>query len=158
MVAPWVVPDNPKMNTSVVYGNIHEGEKLFEERVCITCHSVNGEENLLGPDLTGIGNLLSRDQLLESIVNPNRNIKTGFDQVSITKKDGGVMNGRMVTANDKEISVMVAGNQIINLKRDEIESNKLVKGSLMPSGLLAGLTESQINDLLGYMQSLKIEH
>jgi putative heme-binding domain-containing protein len=157
IVAPWVQPDNPDKNTSIVYGNIHEGKNIFKQRACATCHSVGGEEDLLGPPLDGIGDLLSRDQLLESIVDPNKNIKTGFDQYIIKKKDGGVLSGRMVTANDKGISVMVAGNQIIDLKREEIESNDLVKGSLMPPGLLSGLNDSQINDLLGYMQSLKME-
>ncbi len=158
IVAPWVEPDDPNKNTAVVYGNIHEGEQIFKDRVCITCHSIDGEEDLLGPDLTGIGDLLPRDQLLESIVDPNKNIKTGFDQYLITKKDGGVLSGRIVTADDKGISVMVAGNKIIELKRGEIESNELVKGSLMPAGLLSGLNESQTNDLLGYLQSLKIEN
>ncbi|EAR01139.1 c-type cytochrome [Maribacter sp. HTCC2170] len=158
IVAPWVKPDDQSKNTSVVYGNIHEGEDIFEDRACATCHSVDGNEALLGPDLSDIGNLLPRDQLLESIVNPNKNIKTGFDQYIITKKDGSILSGRMITASDKGISVMIAGNKVIDLKRSEIESNKLVTGSLMPADLLSGMTEMEIRDLLGYLQSLKIEN
>ncbi len=155
--APWVQLDDPGRNTSVVFGNIHEGEKIFKKRICNTCHSVNGNEDLLGPDLAGIGALLSRDQILESINDPNKNIKTGFDQNIVTKKDGSIIIGRMVTSSNDEVTMMIAGNQLVKIKRAEIESNEMVTRSLMPPGLLSGLTEAEVNDLLGYLQSLKIE-
>lgn len=156
--ASWVEPDDPKTNTSVVFGNIHHGEEIFKERICATCHSVDGSEDLLGPDLVGIAALLSNEEILESIENPNKNIKTGFDQSIITKKDGKAISGRIVTANDKEITIMITGNELIKIKSENIKSREMIKSSLMPPGLLSGLTDSEINDLLGYLQSLKLEY
>ncbi|MGI9542538.1 MAG: c-type cytochrome, partial [Cyclobacteriaceae bacterium] len=156
--APWVKPDNPETNTSVVFGNIHHGEEIFQERICATCHSVEGSEDLLGPDLVGIGELLSKNEILESIENPNKNIKTGFDQIIVTKNDGNVIVGRIVTANEKEITIMVSGNELIKINSEDIKSREMINSSLMPPGLLAGLTDSEINDLLGYLQSLKMEY
>ncbi|MGX1930947.1 DUF7133 domain-containing protein [Flagellimonas sp. 2504JD4-2] len=153
--APWVVPDNLDNNTSVVFGNVHEGKKIFNQRACATCHSVDGKEDLLGPDLLGVGKLLPGGGLLESIIDPNRNIKTGFDQSLITKKDGFILSGRIVTANSKSISLMVAGNKIVEIEKSEIETSELVEKSLMPEGLLSGLTDAEIKDLLGYLNSLK---
>ncbi len=157
--ADWIQPDGVKTNKSVVSGNIKHGKELFKQRMCATCHTIDGSENLLGPDLAGVGKLLgTKKQLLESINNPNKNIKTGFDQVLITKKDGSTINGRIITANDKEISVMIIGNQVLKIKQEDIKSNELIEErSLMPAGLLAGLADSEINDMLVYLQSLKIE-
>lgn len=155
--APWVEPNDPGENTSVVFGNVHEGKSIFKKRICNTCHSVDGSEDLLGPDLAGIGELLSREQILESINDPNKNIKTGFDQNIITKKDGSIIAGRLITSNNAKITMMIPGNEIVEIKREEIESAELVARSLMPAGLLSGLTDGEIKDLIGYLQSLQIE-
>jgi len=155
--ADWIVPSNPEDNTSIVEGNIHMGEAYFKRRACATCHSIDGSEGLFGPDLLGIGDLLSKEQILESITDPNKNIKTGFDHIQIKKKDGNLVSGRMFTSNSEEITVIIAGNEKVKIKKEDIESSEMIATSLMPLGLLTGLNETDINDLLGYMQSLKIE-
>lgn len=155
--ADWIVPSNPEDNTSIVEGNIHMGEAIFKQRACATCHSIDGSEGLLGPDLLGIGKLLSKEQILESITDPNKNIKTGFDHIQIKKKDGSVISGRMFTSNSEEITIIIAGNEKVKIRKENIESSEMIDTSLMPPGLLTGLNETDINDLLGYMQSLKIE-
>lgn len=150
-----IEPDNPKDNTSAVEGNVHHGESVFKSRACITCHSIDGAKQLLGPDLAGIGTLLQGEQLLESIVDPNRNIKTGFDHVQIKKKDGTLIDGRMVTSNKENIVMMTIGNEEIKIGRKDIQSSNMIMTSLMPEGLLNGLTDSDIKDLLGYLRSIK---
>ncbi|MCP4977360.1 MAG: c-type cytochrome, partial [Maribacter sp.] len=125
----WVEPDDLSTNTSVVYGNVHHGKEIFKQRICATCHSIDGNETMLGPDLTGVGRLLDKEQLLVSITNPDKNIKTGFDQNMITKTDGTIVMGRIITANDKEVSIMVIGNTVIKIKREHIASNELVEKS-----------------------------
>jgi len=41
----------------------------------------------------------------------------------------------------------------VTLDREEIESSKQSKTSLMPDGLLQNLTSVQIRDLIGYLMS-----
>lgn len=153
--ADWIVPSNPETYTSIVSGNKQMGKAIFKQRACASCHSVDGSEGLLGPDLLGIGQLLSKEQILESITDPNKNIKSGFDQVQIKKKDGSIISGRMSTSNSEEITLIIAGNEKIKIRKEDIESSEMIQTSLMPPGLLNGLNETDINDLLGYMQSLK---
>lgn len=152
--ANWIEPDDPRKNTSIVEGNVHHGEAVFKERACATCHSVSAKDELFGPSLNGIGKLLTREQILESIIDPSRNIKTGYDHIRITKKDGTIVDGKMVTSNKKDITMMVVGNQEVKIQRGDIQSNKMIDASLMPEGLISGLDQSSINDLLGYLQSL----
>ncbi|WP_289062139.1 c-type cytochrome [uncultured Zobellia sp.] len=158
IVAPWVLPDTAQNDSLALVGNIKEGQRIFTERTCVTCHTVDGSDNLLGPDLMGVGKLLSKEQLLESINEPERNIKTGFDTYTVIKNDGSVLNGRMITVNEKEISLMVVGNQVLRINRDEIQSQELVGSSLMPTGLLSGLSEDEVENLLGYLNSLKMKY
>ncbi|GAB1855382.1 hypothetical protein MHTCC0001_02160 [Flavobacteriaceae bacterium MHTCC 0001] len=157
VVADWVEPNDPKTITAIVKGNINKGRQLFKQRACHTCHSIDGTEEMLGPDLLGIGSLLSREQIIASINNPNKNIKTSFDQIQITKKNGNVFNGRMYTSNKDEVVLVIAGNEKVTIKTEDIESSKFIETSLMPPGLLAGLKDEQIRDLVGYMQSLKLD-
>lgn len=150
-----IEPDNPKDNTTSVEGNVHHGKGIFKSSACITCHSVGGAKQLLGPDLAGIGTLLQGEQLLKSIADPNRNIKTGFDQVLIEKKDATIIQGRMVSSSKDYIIIMTIGNKQIKIDRENIKSSNMINSSLMPEGLLDGLTDSDIKDLLGYLRSLK---
>ena len=153
--ADWIKPNDPTNNTSIIEGNAHHGHVVFRERACVTCHSVNGKDELLGPSLNGIGQLLNKEQMLESITNPSKNIKTGFDHVQIKKKNGTIIDGRMVTSDKEYIVVMTIGNKDIKIDRKNIRSSTMTKTSLMPEGLLNGLNDSDIKDLLGYLQSLK---
>lgn len=157
VVADWVEPDDPKQITAVIKGNAAKGRQIFRRRACNTCHSIDGSEEMLGPDLAGIGRLLSREQIIESINNPNKNIKTGFDQMQINKKDGSVFNGRMYTSNKDEVVLIIPGNEKISIKTEDIESSKIIDLSLMPPGLLTGLKDEEVRDLIGYMQGLTID-
>ena len=47
------------------------------QRYCATCHTLTGE-NGIGPGLAGLGSRLSRDEILESITDPDAVITEGF--------------------------------------------------------------------------------
>ena len=75
-------------------GDPEDGKDTFEEMECFKCHKVAGvkfpvskdeEEGGVGPDLTGIGDIQTREYLIESIVNPNAVIVGGK---GYTTKDG----------------------------------------------------------------------
>ena len=75
-------------------GDPEDGRDTFEEMECFKCHKVVGvdfpvakdeEEGGVGPDLTGIGDIQTREYLIESIVNPNAVIVGGK---GYTAKDG----------------------------------------------------------------------
>jgi mono/diheme cytochrome c family protein len=74
-------------------GDPEDGKDTFEEMECFKCHKVAGvdfpvpkdEEGGIGPDLAGIGDIQTREYLIESIVNPNAVIVGGK---GYTTKDG----------------------------------------------------------------------
>ena len=66
-------------------GDAEEGYYVFEEMKCHSCHKIEGyefesagdAEGGVGPDLTGIGDIQTREYLAESILDPNAVIVTG---------------------------------------------------------------------------------
>jgi hypothetical protein len=67
------------------------------------------------------------------------------------------MIGRVVTADAKEISLMLVGNQVVKIPRDEIEKTENEMKSLMYTGLLTGLSDTEQEALLDYIISLSDE-
>lgn len=142
--------------TPIPSGNSTEaGKQLFAERACSACHTTNDGEELLGPNLNGIGRKLSREEILGEIESPSKIINPSMGAVRIFKKDGQVLLGRVVNADETQISLMLVGNKIINIPRSEIQKSETERKSLMYENLLHGLNKEEINSLLDYMMTLQ---
>ncbi len=48
------------------------GEKLFNNKGCIACHTVNNVGGWMGPNLDGVGGRLDRSSIIKNISNPAR--------------------------------------------------------------------------------------
>ena len=134
--------------------SLENGKQLFAFRACSACHGVDGESDLKGPNLKGVGKEFSQAELLEEIMIPSNRIKASMIATRITKKDGKVLLGRIVYSDSNQISIMLVGNQIVQVQKSEIETAEEDLKSLMYENLLAGLSEDEINDLLNYISSL----
>jgi putative heme-binding domain-containing protein len=132
-------------------GNPYEGRTLFNMS-CAVCHKLFGQGGQIGPDLTPY----KRDDLetmLLNIVNPNAEIREGYENYLVTTKDGRTLSGFLA---DKDNRVVVLRgidgvNQV--LAQEQIQEMKSAGLSLMPSGLLDSLKEEQVRDLFAYLRS-----
>lgn len=134
--------------------SVEAGRQLFAERACLGCHAVDGSTELLGPDLQDVAKRFSRDEILEEILEPSKRIKPSMMAQRIHKKDGQVLLGRVVNANEKQVSLMLIGNQVVQVDRNEILSIENEKKSLMYEGLLKGLSDTETAALIDYLVSL----
>jgi putative heme-binding domain-containing protein len=132
-------------------GDPYAGRTLFNMS-CALCHKLFGKGAQIGPDLTPY----QRDDLetmLLNIVNPNAEIREGYETYLVTTKDGRTLSGFLA---DKDNQVIVLRgldgvNQV--LPQDQIREMKSTGLSLMPQGLLTSLTEEQLRNLFAYLQS-----
>ena len=65
-------------------GDAANGKRLFYEHTgaqCLRCHKLNGEGGDVGPELKGLAAKVSREYLLEAVVNPSAKIAVGYEQV-----------------------------------------------------------------------------
>ena len=133
--------------------SINAGRQLFAEKACLACHATDGTTELLGPNLKGIGKRLSREEIMEEIKFPSKIIKPSMGGLRIIKKDGQVLLGRAVNADGREISLMLIGNSIIHIPRNEIKKTENVSQSLMYENLLNDMNEEEVKSLVDFILS-----
>ena len=131
-------------------GNPYSGEATFSAR-CASCHKLFFKGGNVGPDLTSY----QRDNLgtmLLSIVNPNAEIREGYQYYSVETTDGRSLSGFFVDR-DNQITVLRGlGGENITLRAFEIKDLQAMGRSLMPAGLLEGLDDQQLRDLFAYLR------
>jgi quinoprotein glucose dehydrogenase len=136
-------------------GDAAAGERLFRTRTeysCVRCHKVKGEGGEVGPDLAGIGSRQKREYLLESIVDPNKQIAQGFETVVLSLNNGTVVSGLVKAEDDKQVQVMTADGKLVAVAKAKIDER--VRGrSAMPDNLVQ--SRRDLRDLVEYLASLK---
>ena len=137
-------------------GNTANGQIIFEQAgTCAKCHIVNGKGIEVGPDLSEIGNKLSKLALYESILFPSAGISHNYENWMIQKSDGRSITGVLLGETATEIQIKdEKGIQHI-IKSDEIDARKRLQISLMPADLHKELTTEELVDLVKYLSTLK---
>jgi putative heme-binding domain-containing protein len=132
-------------------GSPYSGKKLFLAN-CAVCHKLFGKGAEVGPDLT----VFKRDDLgnlLLNIVNPNAEIREGYESYIVETRDGRTLTGFLADKDSQVIVLRTPTGQSVPIPRAEIASMDPAGASLMPEGLLAGLNDQQIRDLFAYLRS-----
>jgi putative membrane-bound dehydrogenase-like protein len=131
-------------------GNPYAGEAAFTRR-CAACHKLFFKGGNVGPDLTAY----QRDNLgtmLRSIVNPNAELREGFQSYTVETKDGRTLSG-FVVDRDHQVTVLRGlGGENITLRAAEIEALQPLGRSLMPEGLLDGMNDQELRDFFAYLR------
>ncbi len=128
----------------------YDGEKLFMAS-CSACHKLFFKGGQIGPDLTNY----QRDDLgtmLISIIDPNAEIREGFEYVTLTTKDGRALSG-FLADRDTQVTVLRGmDGQDITVRQEEIKNIAPMGRSLMPEGILDTMSDQQIRDLFAYLK------
>jgi putative membrane-bound dehydrogenase-like protein len=132
-------------------GNLENGHQLYMKH-CGVCHTLHGEGQKIGPDLTA-ADRKNRDALLIGILDPSGTIRPEFVSQTAVLNDGRVLTGLIVESTDDEITIVDAKQQKTTISRDEIDQLQPSETSLMPERLLETLAEQEVRDLFRYLQS-----
>ncbi len=139
-------------------GNRDSGEALFHTTAgiqCRNCHRIGKTGKQIGPDLDHVGKKNDRVKLLESILEPSKNIEPKFATWIVETKAGRVHTGLLDKKTDEEIVLKDAANKLIRIPAKDVEEMISQRKSLMPELLLRDMTAAQVADLLVYLESLK---
>ena len=82
--------------------------RLFKELGCVQCHRFAVPAGA-GPDLTGVAKKRTPQELLESIVDPSKQIAPEFASTIIVTSSGKTIEGRIAKEDDKEVVIHSAG-------------------------------------------------
>lgn len=139
-------------------GDPARGQKIFfgQKVACSSCHTIGAEGKEVGPDLTSVGAIRSRHDLLEAIIFPSASFVRGHEV------------SRVQTANDIYVGIAAEGAQVpgavilktgpgawVRIPRSEILSMKPSTVSLMPEGLDEVLKREELADLIAFLESQK---
>lgn len=157
-VKQWTMKDlESLLNVGLEGGrNFENGRNSFGAVGCYACHRFNLEGGAVGPDLTSVSGKFGPRDLLESILEPSKEISDQYGSMEFKMKSGSTVVGRIMNLNGDNLMVninMMDPNAIQSLKRADILSIEPSKVSMMPPGLLNMLKEDDILDLLAYLLS-----
>jgi putative heme-binding domain-containing protein len=107
----------------------------------------------VGPDLTVIGRHNNTQKLLESILQPSREVAPYMRPWTITMNDDSVHTGiALRRGGNAEVYLGLDGREI-RLDKRRIKSKNEGRISLMPEGLALTLTDRELRDLLAFLMA-----
>jgi putative heme-binding domain-containing protein len=130
-------------------GDPAKGRALFTAR-CGACHALKGEGGAVGPDLTGYERT-SLDFWVMNLVYPSLEIREGYGTYLAKMKDGTVAAGILTRRDGGAIVLRDLAGGTTTLKEEAVASLEASPVSVMPEGLLAGLSDQEIRDLLAHL-------
>lgn len=131
-------------------GNLKNGKELYG-MYCASCHVLKGKGMEVGPELTGYDRSNLTNMVL-NIVDPNADIREGYVNYRIEKKDGRVVVGVLTDRTADRIVVKPMGGGEIILTPKEINTLEAQPNSIMPERLLEHLSNEEIRDLFTYIK------
>jgi putative heme-binding domain-containing protein len=138
-------------------GNAANGETLFHAKdlKCAQCHKVGDKGVNVGPELTQIAKTRTRAELLESLLEPSRRVEAQYAAYLVKTADGRALTGLLVKRDAQGVVLKDAEGKEHKLPADDVEAVQPSRVSLMPDGLLAGLTPQEAADLLEFLMQRK---
>jgi putative heme-binding domain-containing protein len=136
--------------------NFEHGQRTFAAARCIVCHRFGTDGGATGPDLTQAGGRFQVRDLVEAIVDPSKVVSDQYKASIVQTADGRVVTGRIVSESPEKIVVVTDpedATKFVEIARSDIEELLPASESLMPKGLLDGLNEAEVLDLVAYVLS-----
>lgn len=130
-------------------GDVMRGRDLFAS-TCAKCHIPQAGRPRVGADLSGINNK-TKEELLNSILNPSETIEGRFVNYIVTTKDGRIEDGVLANETPGAVTLRNADRDVTILRKNiaEIRASAI---SLMPEGYEKTLTKQQIADIIAYLR------
>jgi putative heme-binding domain-containing protein len=139
-------------------GDVARGRAVFnDEKVagCARCHRVRGSGGEVGPDLSSIGGKYAREHLIESVLEPSRQIVEGYRSTILALEDGRVLTGLVKSESAGNLTLVDVEAREQTVAKSEIAGRKFADISIMPEGLASKLSRPQFADLIAYLQGLR---
>jgi len=137
-------------------GNLQLGNAIFyrnQSVECIRCHNAGGEGGVVGPSLKGIGSRLTREQILQALIEPSARIAPGYGMISLKLTDGQEVTGTVIQETDSEIQLKTSEAEPLRIATARIKSRENYPSSMPPMGGL--MSKREIRDVVEFLASLK---
>ena len=130
-------------------GNSANGRKLFNDArrtQCAICHQIAGKGGDVGVELSNIGGKFDRPHLIESLLEPSRQIVEGYRTTCVLTTGGKVLCGILKQQNKEQVTLVDATGKLQVIEREDIEELSQSDISIMPEGLAKELSLEEFTD------------
>ena len=107
----------------------------------------------MGPNLGQALSSRTREHVLQSLIEPSKEISEGFSATLVVTKKSRVVEGRIEREDSAGVEIRTSDflSGPVRIKKSDILERRPSKNSTMPAGLLDTLEKGEILDLLGYL-------
>ena len=121
---------------------------------CFKCHTVEGRGGRVGPDLSYIGRSFTREKLIDSILEPSKEVSPQFTTWNMLTSDGVVHAGMIVHENEGRTILGDSEGRTTEISTYDVQERVPQRVSVMPEKLWERMTVQEFRDLLAYLESL----
>jgi putative heme-binding domain-containing protein len=142
-----------------ITGDPQAGRKLFFDLKgklqCAKCHSIAGEGGRIGPALDRIASRRSPEFVMESILQPSKDIAPEYEGVTVATKEGRLITGLRVNETNFSIQLTEETGRFHSFQKRDLDEFKVLKKSLMPENFGELLTVNELHNLFAYLMTLE---
>lgn len=120
---------------------------------CVRCHAVAGRGGGVAPDLAGIGARSTREELVQSLVDPGARITPGYGTVSLQLSDGESVRGVLSAETETHLVIDTGEGGPRSIPLSEVRERFDAPSSMPPMGAI--LSRREIRDLIEFMSGLR---
>ena len=138
-------------------GDVRRGQQVIfanPAAECTRCHAFEGSAANVGPNLAKVGATLTRDQLVEALIEPSARIAPGFGTVGVTLRNGQRVVGTLREETDTHV-VIIEGTPPVErrLAKADIQERSNPVSPMPPFGSI--LKAREIRDVVEFLSVLK---
>ncbi len=152
----WTVEEALPLMDGLSGRSLEQGKAMYSAVLCMSCHSMQGEGGIVGPDLTQLGTRFTPKDILEATINPNAVISDQYAATIFYLQDGSSVLGKLTNEDEQKYYVSqnpFAPNVLREIPKKEVTNKKLSDISVMMPGLINRLNEEELKDLMAYLIS-----
>jgi quinoprotein glucose dehydrogenase len=125
------------------------------ETQCVRCHRLGDGGGPVGPALTDVGSRLTKEKVLQSLLEPNAEIAKGFEQAVVRKKSGDIVTGRVEREDAGVLVLMDNEAKLVTIAKSDIDARKTGL-SAMPEDLGKKLSKRDVRDVVEFLSRYRV--
>ncbi|TDQ15093.1 putative heme-binding domain-containing protein [Algoriphagus boseongensis] len=152
----WTLEEAEPLVANLVGRDLVKGKAMYSAVLCQSCHTMQGEGGVIGPDLTQLGTRFSPKDILVATINPSETISDQYHATVLELKEGGSIVGKLNDEDEQNYYISqnpFAPDLIKTVPKNTVVLKKNAEVSIMMPGLINRLNEEELKDLIAYLVS-----
>lgn len=134
-----------------VPGDATQGASVYERARCGMCHTLAGQGNSLGPDLTEVGARRGAGQLRQTLQHPDRTLPEGFLIVDAVLPSSDTIRGIRLNEDSFSIQIRDLSGRFYSFRKADLKELKKLRGITPMPSFESTLSAVELDDLVAYL-------